>query len=301
VSETLAAWVLEGDDYVVLLDDDLRVVEANGSFRRAVLGGEEPQSIGFAETLAEASRGSFLALLEGPARDDASSTGERVELLHSVRGGNRSVRYSFLPCGAYRLLVGRDESAQAEIASQARVLGEEIAAEAPSDGTGNRSGETAGFPRLLDGPAFERATEERVRELRTEAERFSLVGLDIDNFRHVNEVHGHPTGDLVIGRVAEVLRENIREHDIVARVGGEEFMLLLPGLTLAEAAEVAERLRSAVEVAKMPDQVRRITISLGVVPAGPGSFATGSEAIALVERALEQAKLGGRNCVRSME
>jgi diguanylate cyclase (GGDEF)-like protein len=197
-------------------------------------------------------------------------------------------------------MVGRDALAQTEVDGEGG-LGEETPADVASDGAERAPEGAAAVPPLLDGPAFARATEEHVRRLGTDAERFSLVALDIDHFRQVNDVHGHPTGDLVIGRVAQVLRESIRENDVVARVGGEEFMVLLPGLTLPEAAEVAERLRSAVELAKMPEQVRRITISLGVVSPLPGSLVTGSEAMALAERALEQAKGGGRNRVRSME
>lgn len=301
VSEALAAHVLEGDDYVVLLDCDLRIVEANDSFRRNVCEGCAPESRRFAEMLTEASRARFSALLDAGPANDRRPAAASAELCHSVSGGDRSVRYWALLAGPHRLLVGRDESALREISSQVSALGAEIAGESAPAGADDGSGHAPGKPQLLDAAAFARTVEDAAGALRGGGTGFSLIALDIDGFRQINDVYGYPAGDLVIARVAQILQESIRESDVVARVGGEEFMVLLPGLTAGEALEVAERLRAAVELTRMPDQVPRITISVGVASATPGSLVTGSEATALADRALQRAKDGGRNCVRSTE
>jgi diguanylate cyclase (GGDEF)-like protein len=91
----------------------------------------------------------------------------------------------------------------------------------------------------------------------------SLISLDIDHFKKVNDTFGHDMGDKVLQRLSDLMREYSRDGDIPCRMGGEEFMLLLPSTPLEAAIEVAERLRSAVENTEI-DPVGHITISLGV-------------------------------------
>lgn len=137
---------------------------------------------------------------------------------------------------------------------------------------------------------------EAARALRYELP-LSLMLIDIDHFKRVNDDHGHQAGDRVLSRVGEVLREGTRTTDFAARYGGEELAVLLPHTGTAPAAMLADRLRSAISCATFPVPGLRVTVSAGVAGLDP----TGSPS-ALVEaadRALYTAKHEGRNCVRS--
>ena len=123
------------------------------------------------------------------------------------------------------------------------------------------------------------------------------IGLaDIDHFKAVNDRHGHLTGDAVLKNVAACLRTQLRGIDELGRFGGEKFMVLLPGVSLAQAQACAERLRRHVaELAAPAGTDARVTVSIGVA-----AFAPGEPAAAVVERAdraLYRAKNGGRNRV----
>lgn len=121
----------------------------------------------------------------------------------------------------------------------------------------------------------------------------SLVLFDIDRFKSVNDRFGHNIGDLALRMFAERLQSNLRGVDLIARVGGEEFLIALPGVTLSSACAAAERLRG-VAAAATPG-APRITVSAGV-----SSFAPGDDPASLIQRAdkaLYQAKSDGRNCV----
>lgn len=119
---------------------------------------------------------------------------------------------------------------------------------------------------LLNHPAFEhRARVELGRAARHE-EPVCLLVLDLDHLREVNNAHGHPAGDLAIGAVADVLTRTVRAHDLAARVGGEEFLVLLPATGLNGAVDVAERIRRRLADALLPVRtgVLSVTVSVGV-------------------------------------
>ena len=128
---------------------------------------------------------------------------------------------------------------------------------------------------------------------------FSVLMLDIDFFKQVNDTYGHSVGDTILKVVANILLHNLRDHDIAARFGGEEFIILLPETALSGAVIVAERLRTAVEgfnFAPLGCQQHRLTMSIGI-----GEFpTTGMATEELVNRtdvALYEAKTSGRNRV----
>jgi diguanylate cyclase (GGDEF)-like protein len=128
----------------------------------------------------------------------------------------------------------------------------------------------------------------------------SLLMIDIDRFKQVNDTYGHPAGDAVLRRVAHTLATGLRPQDSLARYGGEEFAVLLPGLGQPQALQVAERLRLAIQANGAEgkrDNVTQITVSIGV------ATATREESLAaLVQRAdkaLYRAKESGRNCTRA--
>jgi diguanylate cyclase (GGDEF)-like protein len=126
----------------------------------------------------------------------------------------------------------------------------------------------------------------------------SLLMLDIDQFKSINDRFGHDAGDHVIVQIADICRQEKRKSDVVARFGGEEFLLLLPETTLAEAERVAERIRQLVETRDLSVASRAInaTISIGVAEANPYMEAI-FDLIKLADQALYTAKNAGRNRV----
>jgi diguanylate cyclase (GGDEF)-like protein len=120
--------------------------------------------------------------------------------------------------------------------------------------------------------------------------------LDVDHFKQFNDRYGHQKGDQVLRAVASVLRETLREMDVPARYGGEEFAAILPRTALADAKELAERVRSMVETARLDAKVDigQVTVSAGLAEASPHD-----DLASLVKRsdtALYAAKQHGRNC-----
>ncbi|MGZ4441410.1 MAG: diguanylate cyclase, partial [Gaiellaceae bacterium] len=154
----------------------------------------------------------------------------------------------------------------------------------------------------LTGLANRRHCEEELEAELIRAERLggptALVFADLDDFKAVNDLHGHPAGDAVICAFAELLRESVREIDTAGRFGGEEFMLLLPGTDLAGATNVAERVRAALAervIVTLGGAAIRITASFGVATAPP--LAKAGELISAADRALYDAKRAGKNRV----
>jgi diguanylate cyclase (GGDEF)-like protein len=123
----------------------------------------------------------------------------------------------------------------------------------------------------------------------------SVIMLDIDHFKMINDAHGHAAGDDVLRTVARILGENTREHDEVARYGGEEFAILLP-LTDADAAlALAERLRES--IAGHPWPLRSVTASLGVATFPGAHISRATTLLEEADLALYHSKKRGRNCV----
>lgn len=129
----------------------------------------------------------------------------------------------------------------------------------------------------------------------------SLVFIDIDRFKQVNDQYGHATGDEVLRKLADKLRQCVRRSDIVVRYGGEEIVVLLPHTNRAGAQKVAEQLRRSVEQmpiesARLADRPLMVTISLGVA-SFPEDAEDGSTLLARADEAMYRAKRGGRNQV----
>src|SRR5471030_788987 len=124
---------------------------------------------------------------------------------------------------------------------------------------------------------------------------FSVIALDIDNFKKINDTYGHDVGDEVIRQLALQIRTSSRESDILCRNGGEEFLMVLPGTALEIAAQIAERLRLLVKEMTIGD-VNSITVSLGVASAPSGKSQTES-ILKKADEALYRAKKQGRDRV----
>jgi diguanylate cyclase (GGDEF)-like protein len=127
----------------------------------------------------------------------------------------------------------------------------------------------------------------------------SVAVFDIDYFKQINDTFGHAVGDMVIQTLAGLVREKIRTTDLWARIGGEEFALAFPETSQAEAAILAEALRTAIQatpVAITTDGEIRLTVSIGIAQLHAGD-ATGDSMLGRADRALYRAKEGGRNRV----
>ncbi|PSJ40056.1 diguanylate cyclase [Zobellella taiwanensis] len=124
---------------------------------------------------------------------------------------------------------------------------------------------------------------------------FAVIALDIDHFKAINDSKGHAAGDEVIRFLARMMQENSRDSDILCRSGGEEFVMLLPEVTLAVASQVAERLRRHV-AHSTPPFVDSLTISLGVTHHAARGPAV-RQSLKIADAALYQAKQAGRNRV----
>lgn len=138
--------------------------------------------------------------------------------------------------------------------------------------------------------AFEKLWQQAPRE----GQPLSCVMIDIDHFKAINDNHGHATGDEVLQRVAAALNDTARDSDLVARYGGEEFCIVLPGLAMDQAADVAERFRQAIERVKLRDL--RVTASFGLSEAGFGARDP-QQLLEQADKSLYAAKRTGRNRV----
>ena len=132
------------------------------------------------------------------------------------------------------------------------------------------------------------------------AKSISLIMIDIDSFKHYNDANGHPAGDVVIKKIADILKTNTRKTDIAARYGGEEFVILLPNTPIIDAITKAEDLRRHVETTHFENEEKqpsgKITISVGVANM-PWHCSKPEELLSFADKALYYSKNSGKNKV----
>lgn len=126
---------------------------------------------------------------------------------------------------------------------------------------------------------------------------FSVMIIDLDKFKSINDKYGHPAGDAVLKLFAEVVNSVARRSDILGRLGGEEFAMLLPSTSTEEALEFSGRLHNAINkaVLKYNDKIISYTASIGLTSFDPESSDTIDDLLARADLALYQAKRAGRN------
>ncbi|MTV39515.1 GGDEF domain-containing protein [Duganella radicis] len=154
---------------------------------------------------------------------------------------------------------------------------------------------------ILNRRAFTKAGNQRLRGAHDRNESLSVLLFDIDHFKSVNDSHGHEAGDQVLIRVAAVVRDQLRDGEILARHGGEEFVVMPSHCTQEQACLLAERLRKAIasEPLTLADgHILRVTASFGVASAS-GPQAALDDLLHAADLALYRAKRHGRNCVES--
>src|SRR5579863_8246253 len=169
--------------------------------------------------------------------------------------------------------------------SNARVLAESLVAGVTDELTG-----------IYNRRYLARRLGDELKRVRRLGERVTLVLLDLDHFKSVNDAYGHPEGDRVLRAVAQTMVEAVRDIDVVTRWGGEEFAIVLPGTEGPEAIAVAERVRSAVASLRWrtaSGAELALTISAGVAWATP-DIHTPAQLIAAADRLLLDAKHAGR-------
>jgi diguanylate cyclase (GGDEF)-like protein len=153
----------------------------------------------------------------------------------------------------------------------------------------------------LTGMLNRAALQSRVAELRQQSavsgDPVSLVLADVDEFKALNDSHGHSAGDAVLQDLAYRLRKRMRAFDLAYRIGGEEFLIVLPGSEGAEAVAFADQLCAAVAEEEFGGFA--VTLSCGVAASAAGTIFQYDEVFAAADVALYEAKRSGRNCVRA--
>lgn len=145
----------------------------------------------------------------------------------------------------------------------------------------------------LTGLLNRRAFENRVRDLMADGGTFSLAMLDLDHFKHLNDMYGHDTGDRALRLFARAMRSALRDADIIARFGGEEFVVVLPNADIAAAAPAMHRIREQLSAHLSAAEVPSFTCSIGLIDSTHSTDL--SELARLADRALMTAKAQGRD------
>jgi len=150
---------------------------------------------------------------------------------------------------------------------------------------------------LLNRRSFKGMLERELSRVRQTGQGGSLIIVDLDHFKRINDEHGHPVGDRVLQSVANILRQNVRKTDLLVRWGGEEFLVLLPECTLEKAVETAEmlRLRIAELTLANGDAAISVTASFGVAALDPAQADAFVRSYQGADQALYEAKIAGRN------
>ena len=161
-----------------------------------------------------------------------------------------------------------------------------------------RAASVDGLTDTLNRQAFEKRAREMIALFARRQEPVSCLLLDIDDFKQVNDTHGHVAGDEVLRQFALTIKGLLRNYDLLGRYGGEEFAILLPGADSGQAMEIAQRLRGSVESMSIDgNELLRCTVSIGVSTMIPGMDTKTEHFYRLSDKALYHAKDLGKNRV----
>jgi diguanylate cyclase (GGDEF)-like protein len=280
-----------------LEDERQRLRDANARFGDALAATLDPEQLRLVivQTAVEATGagGGLLRAADGSVVrvGDMDAGPGRLEL--ELTTGRRS--FGML------LLLGREFDAEATITSASLAAQAVIALD---NARLHRIVERQALVDELTGLANRRQGDETLTAELARVERLGgpvgLILADLDDFKAVNDAHGHPTGDAVLRQFAEVLRQTVREIDVPVRWGGEEFAVILPGSDVGGAADVAERVRAVLaerSFASVDGARIRLTASFGVAASVPGM--TADTLVEAADDALYRAKRAGKDRVRA--
>jgi diguanylate cyclase (GGDEF)-like protein len=147
----------------------------------------------------------------------------------------------------------------------------------------------------LTGLVNRRSFENRARQLRAAGQSFALVFADLDRFKNLNDAYGHETGDRALRVFAEVLRSSLRADDLACRYGGEEFVVLIPGVQIPEAIEAMQRVRAEMRRVARGGDSPAVTASFGIAHSDDAEDI--DDLVHRADRALFAAKDAGRDCI----
>lgn len=151
---------------------------------------------------------------------------------------------------------------------------------------------------LFNRRAIEETLETELDRARRAPAPLSVVMLDLDNFKVVNDTYGHLAGDSILRQTALRMNESIRSYDSVGRFGGEEFLLIFPNIDFPEAKELAERIRISIsgQLMDTPEGMIPVTASLGLVTIKGSAKLSQEDLVSMADTAMYKAKANGRNC-----
>ncbi len=247
----------------------------------------------------------LILLRPGPALEETLALLRQLGPLDSGRGTpalvlaaaeDRALRLAALRLGAEVVTVPWDD--EELLARVRRCLQQQrrLGALAAQLAEFQRLSTVDGLTQLHNHRFFQDRAREEFRRAQRYDDALSLILLDLDHFKGINDRHGHPVGDAVLRAVAAVLQRSVRETDIVARYGGDEFAVLLPRTHLTGALTVAERVwRELSSLHPGSDLTLRVTASLGVSGFPHRSVLTAEQLVLTADQALFQAKREGRN------
>ena len=127
----------------------------------------------------------------------------------------------------------------------------------------------------------------------------SVILIDVDHFKSVNDTYGHLVGDQVLKHIVNLCRDNIRRMDVLGRFGGEEFIIFLPDINMEIILSVAERVRLAIHQSALmnPQGDIHVSVSMGIAVSNPDKFGSLDHLLEQADQALYKSKNGGRNCI----
>ena len=197
---------------------------------------------------------------------------------------------------AVREKEARDGSKIEKLSRQVAVLNSELQ-------TARSESERDGLTGILNRRAFDRHLADLLARNTVKPQTFALLMIDIDDFKRINDTHGHLTGDSVLAAVVNKCRQSVRGEDVLARYGGEEFAIILEGASLRNAVKKGRQICEAIATTRYvlegmgPKEALSLTVSIGASACRAGD--TGGSLVDRADKALYQAKTSGKNRVVS--